>query len=295
MANSELNEKRRAVRRYWDAHPIATDAVSFERGTRESFDAIYENWKENGTPRREEFVGACRGKKVLEVGCGIAIDGRFLSENGIDYQAVDSSRQSLKLAQIHFEQNGLRRRFTNADATQLPFADGTFGLAYSHGVLHHVPDTPKACREISRVIRPGGDLRVMFYCRDSYHYFLVSYVVRPLIWLLLHLPFGDRLARSGPGKLRSMYEISKKHGFAKQTLLDASTDTSEAGSDNFNPFSGFYTASELRDLFDEFEDFEFWKNDLKYFPLPFLRDAVERRWGFFLHMTARKRARQGSE
>jgi SAM-dependent methyltransferase len=286
-----LQQKRRQVQRYWDSHPISTDSVDHERGSRESFEAIYARWKKNGTPDREEFLASCRGRRVLEVGCGIAIDGRFLSENGIDYQAVDLSRQSLKLASEHFRQNDLRRRFTNADATRLPFADGTFGLAYSIGVLHHVPDTPGACREIARVIEPGGDLRVMFYCRDSYHYFLVAYVVRPLIWLLLRLPFGlgGRIARRGPAKLCSMYEISERHGFSKQRLLDISTDTSEAGDDDFNPHSSFYTARELEALFPDFEDLRFWKTDLKYFPLPFFRKAIEDRWGFFLNMTGKKR------
>jgi len=282
--------KRHQIQHYWDAHPISTDSVDFERGSRESFEAIYARWQKAGTPDRQKFLEMCRTVKVLEVGCGIAIDGRFLSENGVDYHAVDLSRQSLKLACEHFRHNDLRQRFANADATRLPFADGTFGLAYSIGVLHHVPDTPRACQEIARVIEPGGELRVMFYCRDSYHHGLVTHVVRPLIWLLLHIPFGSRIARMGPAKLQSMFEIIQKHGFSKQRLLDISTDTSEAGDDNFNPHSSFYTERELREIFQGFEDFDFWKTDLKYFPLPWLRDFVERKWGFFLQMTARKQS-----
>jgi len=281
--------ERHQVQRYWDAHPISIDSVDFERGSRESFEAIYARWQKTGTPDRQEFLETCRNEKVLEVGCGIALDGRFLSENGVDYQAVDVSLQSLKFACEHFRHNDLPQRFTNADATCLPFADGTFGLAYSIGVLHHVPDTPHACQEIGRVIKPGGKLRVMFYCRESYHHGLVTHVVQPLIWLLLHIPFGARIVRMGPAKLRSMFEIVQKHGFSKQRLLDISTDTSEAGDDNFNPHSSFYTERELREIFQDFEDFHFWKTDLKYFPLPWLRDFVERKWGFFLHMTARKR------
>ncbi len=278
-----------AVRRYWDAHPVATDSAPFERGTREQFDAIYTRWQRHGTSHRQEFLESCRLGKVLEVGCGLSMDGRFLSENGVDYQAVDVSLESLKLANEHFRQNDLRRRFANADAQRLPFQDGTFDLVYSIGVLHHVPDTPVACREVARVLRPGGTLRVMFYHRRSYHVFLVRYVVRPLIWLFLRLPFGDGLARLGPSKFRAMYEISRKHGFSTRRLLSISTDTSAAGEDNFNPHSSFYTEKEMRDLFDGFEDFKFWKTDLRYFPLPWLRRFVEPRFGLFIQMTARKR------
>jgi ubiquinone/menaquinone biosynthesis C-methylase UbiE len=86
------------------------------------------------------------------------MDGRFLSEGGVDYQAVDQSFESLKLANEHFRQNGLSRRFANADATRLPFRDGTFNLVFLIGVLHHVPDTPAACREVARVVRTGAAL-----------------------------------------------------------------------------------------------------------------------------------------
>ncbi len=279
----------RQVRRYWNAHPISIDDSPHDRGSREQFDAIYRRWLLRGTSKREDFLDMCRGQRVLEVGCGIAVDGRFLSENGIDYQAVDLSLMSLKLADEQFSQNGLRRRFANADATSLPFRDETFDVVFSIGVLHHVPDTRAACREVARVLRPGGKLRVMFYNQNSYHYLLVAYAMRPLVWLLLRFSGGERLARLGPRKLRNAYEISRAHGFNKERLLNISTDTSAAGEDNFNPHSSFHTEAELREMFDRFENFVFWKTNLQYFPLPWLRGFIERRSGFFLQMTARKR------
>ena len=280
---------KQAVRRYWNAHPISIDDAPHDRGSREQFDAIYRRWLQNGTSRRNDFLDICRGRKVLEVGCGIAVDGRFLSENGIDYQAVDLSLVSLRLASEQFRQNGLTRRFANADATSLPFGDATFDAAFSIGVLHHVPDTHSASREIARVLRPGGKLRVMFYNRNSYHYFLVSYVVRPLTWLLLRIPHGERLARLGPRKLINAYEVSRQHGFDKTRLLNMSTDTSEAGDGNFNPHSSFYSEAELCAMFSGFENFVFWKTNLQYFPLPCFRKFFEKRFGFFLQMTAEKR------
>lgn len=287
-SDSELEDQRAAVRRYWDAHPIATDSVPFERGTAQSFDAIYLHWRRNMDPAALSFLESCVERRFLEVGCGIAVDGRYLASQGVDYHAVDLSRESLRLAQQQFRLNALSGRFANADATRLPFADESFDVVMSIGVLHHVPDMAKACREVVRVAAPGATVRVMLYHRRSYHYALVRGVVSPLIWLLLRLPLGSRLAASGPRKLRELYDICRRHGFSSERVLSASTDTSSAGEGNFNPLSHFVSADEMRELFQGLAGFQFHTRDLKYFPLPWLRKPVAKRWGFFLYMTARK-------
>ena len=85
-----------------------------------------------------------------------------------------------------------------------------------------------------------------------------------------------------------MFAICKQHGLNKKRLLDISTDTSSAGEDNFNPHSSFYSAAEIKEIFEGFECFDFWKTDLRYFPIPWYRPFFERHLGFFLQMTARK-------
>ena len=47
-----------------------------------------------------------------------------------------------------------------ADATRLPFADGTFGASLAVHVLHLIPDWRGAVREMARVVRPGGVLLI---------------------------------------------------------------------------------------------------------------------------------------
>jgi ubiquinone/menaquinone biosynthesis C-methylase UbiE len=55
-----------------------------------------------------------------------------------------------------------------ADAEALPFADTSFDLVYSWGVLHHTPNTKRALDEIRRVLKPRGEARVMLYSRRSW-------------------------------------------------------------------------------------------------------------------------------
>ena len=282
--------KRSEIRRYWDAHPIATDTVSHARGSRESFDTIFARWERDAGGRQFELAELCRGKRVLEVGCGIGIVGRFLSKSGARYHAADLSRNSLRLARTHFEQHGLPRHLVNADGTALPFRDGEFDVFVSFGVLMLAPDVAAAFREAVRVTRPGGVVRIMVYHRHSYHYALVDWVARPLIWLLLKLPFLRPVLRFAPEKFSQLFEISRVDGFDRQRLLWASTDTSFPGQGNFHPFTHFLTEGEMRSMFPSLRDVQFTRTVLKYFPIPipFLRDFVERRWGFFLTLTGRK-------
>jgi ubiquinone/menaquinone biosynthesis C-methylase UbiE len=54
-------------------------------------------------------------------------------------------------------------RFHRVDVGNLPFADESLDFAYSLGVLHHVPDTAAALRQIARKLKPGAPFLVYLY------------------------------------------------------------------------------------------------------------------------------------
>jgi ubiquinone/menaquinone biosynthesis C-methylase UbiE len=281
---------RKQVRAYWDAHPVGSERVPYQVGSPKWVETLYEKWKAGIDDHRLKFLESCRGKRVLEVGSGIGVDARYLIENGIDYQGLDYSFQSLQLSRKMVEAGNLSGRWVNGDATALPFAAEEFDLVYSIGVLHHVPDMEKACRELMRVVKRGGTVRVMLYNRHSYHYAVMIYVVLPLIWLMTRLPIPSAIASHLPEKFREMYLIAKHQGFDQRRLLNSSTDTSHPGEGHFNPLSRFVTEREVRALFDQLEDFRFFRMTLSYFPIPLLRRFVEKYFGFHLTFSATKRS-----
>jgi len=95
---------------------------------------------------------------VLDVGCGdghfteIAYRGRML-DVGLDPMERDLAEARSRRAAY--------RHLVRASATDLPFADGSFGTVVSNSVLEHVPDVERALAEIARVLRrPAPERRV---------------------------------------------------------------------------------------------------------------------------------------
>src|SRR5258707_2218953 len=139
-ANDDLKER---VRAFWQAHPCGTKFSDAEMGTREFFDRVevHRYTKEWHIPEAADFAGA-RGLKVLEIGCGLGTDGAQFAKAGAHYTGVDLTEAAIDLARRRFEISSLPGEFRVADAENLDFADDTFDQVYSHGVLHHTPDTP---------------------------------------------------------------------------------------------------------------------------------------------------------
>ena len=166
--NSKLKDR---VREFWQEHPCGTKFADAQPGSRRFYELVEEHRykKEWHIPTAAGFAHS-KNLRVLEVGCGLGTDGAQFAEAGADYTGIDLTQAAVDLAKRRFELFDLPGTFRVADAEGLDFPDNTFDLVYSHGVLHHTPDTAGAVREIHRVLRPGGRAVVMLYHRDSYNY-----------------------------------------------------------------------------------------------------------------------------
>src|SRR5919199_326296 len=98
---------------------------------------------------------------VLEIGCGSARDLCRLVEN-YDCRAigVDSSNLILKFAERRMQKTGLssKIRIIKGDVTNMNFFnDSQFDIVIAQSVLATIIDKDKAVREVSRVLKSGGD------------------------------------------------------------------------------------------------------------------------------------------
>ena len=159
------------------------------------------------------------GKKVLEIGCGLGAHTEALCRLGAQVTSIDLAPMSIKITQRRLALKGLIAEVMEADAENLPFADGDFDYIWSWGVIHHSPNTIKCAREIARILKPGGGLGIMLYNRSSLYN-----------WVNVVLRYG--ILR---GKLLSM---------SMQDLHNRYTDGKALTG---APLSKYYTAREIRE------------------------------------------------
>lgn len=115
-----------------------------------------------------------KGKRVLEIGCGIGTDTvEFLRAGVRSISAVDISSESLAIAAKrsydYSRSTGARpcAWFCPANAEEFLPA-GIFDLIYSFGVLHHTPHPEKVLALAHDKLAEDGELRIMLYAKWSW-------------------------------------------------------------------------------------------------------------------------------
>ena len=109
-----------------------------------------------------DLVDALRlpaGARALDAGCGPGALSVALAERGFAVRAMDLSREMLQIARARFR--GTKRgpdAFARGTIERLPFAEASFDLVCSSGVIEYLPDHSRAVAEFHRVLKPGGVL-----------------------------------------------------------------------------------------------------------------------------------------
>ena len=210
-----------AVKNFWEKTPCGEHFADSEKeGSDAYFRVITQQryrWEYHLHPFLDETASA--GRKILEVGCGMGIDASELALRGREVTGLDLTKRGIDLARRNFERLGLQGTFVVGNAEALPFADATFDVVYSMGVLHHTPQIAKSLSEVQRVLKPGGKAFIMLYSR---------YSLNRLAHLILRLPYekSEEAVEDAPvtqvfseKELRSLFSSYTEVSFRKRYLF----------------------------------------------------------------------------
>lgn len=95
-----------------------------------------------------------KGKKVLDVGCGVGMFLREFTKLESEVFGIDIDEKKISIAGKEFENVEL------APSEKIPFRKNIFDVVWLHEVIEHVDDDTETVRECLRVLKPGGKLVV---------------------------------------------------------------------------------------------------------------------------------------
>ena len=126
-------------------------------------------------PHIENFVDFphWKGKRVLEIGCGIGTDTLKFVRAGAKVDALDFSYESVSLANDRIRAEGFQS-FPYSDVAKFYWSNAEsymplekYDLIYSFGVLHHTPCPEVILKKAWTRLLGDGELRIMLYAKWS--------------------------------------------------------------------------------------------------------------------------------
>jgi len=207
------------------------------------------------------------GKDVLEIGCGMGMHTELMTRAGARVSAVDLSPTSVEATRKRLELKGLQAKVIEADAEELPFPRASFDFIWSWGVIHHSSRTGRVVREIARVLRPGGECRIMVYNRASTWAYSILLRDHLLKGRFLRHTFEETLYRSSDGFTARFYVQEQFEDLFRAFFKDVSSEIMGQESDVIP------LPRQLR------------KYALRLMPQSYMRSAQSRR-GSFIFLTA---------
>jgi 2-polyprenyl-3-methyl-5-hydroxy-6-metoxy-1,4-benzoquinol methylase len=264
------------VRAYWNRRPCNVRHSTSTVGSKEYFDEVEARkfFVEPHIPKFAEYA-RWKGKKVLEIGCGIGTDSINFARAGADITVVDLSDESLELCKKRFAVYGQKANFYLGDAEELStfVPVEKYDLIYSFGVIHHTPRPERVMEQLKLYCKPETELRLMLYTKWSWK----------VLWIILAYGHGafwradELVARYSEAQDGS--PVTYYYSFRGVRWLLRDYDVVKIRKDHIFPYR-----------IDKYVRYEYqWVWYFRWLPTPWF-SWLERRLGWHTMITARPRS-----
>ncbi|MFL5815136.1 MAG: class I SAM-dependent methyltransferase [Bdellovibrionia bacterium] len=137
-------------------------------------DALFESGSCPENRQVIRWMGDLRGKRVLDIGCGLGESSVYFAKKGALVTAVDISPGMLQVTNRLASRHGVAVETVEASAMDLSqVSDGQYDFVYAANLLHHV-DIEAFLNQVQPKLKPGGS--AVFW--DPVHYNPVIQVYR---------------------------------------------------------------------------------------------------------------------
>ena len=168
----------------------------------ELYDTVMRDADDAGFLARRAWLASGVRGDVLEIGCGTGfMFEHFFTDARV--QAIDIDDDFLAVARSRATQHS-HVAVSKGDAQALPFADASFDVAVACLVFCSIPSAARALSEAKRVLRPGGELRLIEHVASSHPIKRALMHAADPVWLHLNEQ-GCHMNRSTVADVESVF------------------------------------------------------------------------------------------
>jgi len=169
----QMNEKEQVTSIVFGDTFALYDEKSFD----EFIAPLYVRLKNNGISK-----DVFKGKRCLDAGCGGGRGSILMAQCGAkEVIGVDFSSTNIESCRKRAQQKGFTNlHFYQHSLTDLPFENESFDFVWCNGVLMHTIDPDKCLKEISRVLKSGGNMWLYVYGSGGIYWYMVDWVRKTL-------------------------------------------------------------------------------------------------------------------
>jgi len=148
---------------------------------------LFRWWHRNRFSKALNLITSTKGSSlILDIGCDGGMFTQMLTQHG-EVIGLDISQSFIENARRRYR----TPHFLICDAQNLPLRESIFNIVTCLELLEHVPNPERVIKEVSRVLRSGGELILSVPNEENFLWriiwFIWERVGRGIVWKNLHL------------------------------------------------------------------------------------------------------------